>query len=94
MSDPLNRLIAINDDEWADKPYLIELRGDPRNGKLFNWHSLPMVWREPIPPKLDALSFSAELPVTAAETIKIADYRETGSVMDDGAHVYEFVQFE
>lgn len=94
MDDPLDRLSAFNDEEWADKPYTIELRGGPRAGKRFRWHSLPMMWREPLPPKPDLLLLSAVQPMTTAEQFPIADYRETGSVLDDGAHIYEFDRHE
>lgn len=97
MTDPLDRLSTFNDEDWADQPYLIELRGGPRSGKRFRWRDLPMMWREPIPQDFNAadfLSLSAVQPQTVASQIPIADYRETGSVMDDGAHIYEFDRFE
>lgn len=97
MSDSLDRLSAFNDEEWADKPYLIELRGGPRNGKRFWWPTLPMMWREPLPQEVsltDFLSPSSVQLQTASSLTQIADYRETGSVLDDGAHIYEFSQFE
>jgi hypothetical protein len=92
----LDRLSAFNDEEWADKPYLIELRGGPRSGKRFSWHTLPMAWHEPIPLDFNAifLSQSVALSQTSTSQMQIADYRETGSVTDDGVHVYEFSRFE
>lgn len=97
MSDSLNRLSAFNDEEWADKPFTIELRGGPRSGQRFRWRDLPMVWREPLPQEVSLTEFlspsSPQLQTTASQ-VPIADYRETGSVMDDGAHIYEFDRFE
>jgi hypothetical protein len=31
---------------------------------------------------------------TALPSMRVADYRETGSVSDDGAHIYEFDRYE
>jgi hypothetical protein len=95
VTDPLDPLSALNREEWADKPYLIEMQGGEVEGRRFRWHDLPLVWRQPLEPPPAPLSmlYSTE-PTTAGATHWTADYRRTGSVTDDGAHVYEFDRFE
>jgi hypothetical protein len=82
----------LNREEWADKPYLIELRGGRVDGQRFHWHQLLSVWRQPEPAPVD-LTLDPSVPLYPM-AIPVAQYRETGSVTDDGAHIYEFECFE
>jgi hypothetical protein len=86
MSD----LADFNREEWADKPFTIVLRGGFYDGRRFNWHELPPMWRQPEP--APPLTFTAAtFPLTTmASQIPIADYARTDSVTDDGAHVYAY----
>jgi hypothetical protein len=92
----VSSLEEINRDEWAGRPYLIELQGGPGAGRRFRWPDLPAMWRQPVqPPPAPISMLYLTAPVTTAESSSwIADYRRTGSVTDDGAHVYEFERFE
>lgn len=87
----MTTLQDLNREEWADKPFLIELRGGRVDGQRFRWHDLPRFWKQPEPAAVDLTTDLA--PSSYPETMRIALYRETGSVMDDGAHVYEFERF-
>jgi hypothetical protein len=82
----LDDLARLNDEEWADKPYLIELRGGRADGQRFRWHELPYIWQVPDPEPITLTSIALDLTVP---TLRVLDYRPTGSVLDDGAHVYE-----
>lgn len=81
----------LNREEWPDKPFLIELRGGRNDGKRFRWHDLPRVWNQPEPRTIDLTTDMS--PSVCPETIRIALYQETGSVTDDGAHIYEFDRY-
>lgn len=89
MSD----LLDFTREEWADKPYLIELRGGYYDGKRHHWHELPRMWRqpEPVPLNLTAMHLA---PMTARSTYPVTNYRPTGNVTDDGSHIYEFTGYE
>ncbi|SET48951.1 hypothetical protein [Nonomuraea wenchangensis] len=89
--DDVNALSKFNREDWADKPFLIELRGpNGDDGTRFRWHELPPMWRQPEARPLTTFEYAdpwdSHMPV--------ADYRPTGSVTDDGAHIYEFYQHE
>ena len=84
----------FNREDWADKPFLIRLVGGLSDGKTFRWHSRPETWNEPLPPP--PLVEFAHLPDldamlgTDSYLTPNMTYWRTGSVADDGAHLYEF----
>lgn len=84
-------LEEFNREEWADKPYLIELRGGLHDGKRYHWHTLPLTWRQPEPAPITLAE--VDLPITAMG-MPIADYRMTEHVTDDGARIYEYSHHE
>ncbi|HZB28945.1 MAG TPA: hypothetical protein VE465_02145 [Streptosporangiaceae bacterium] len=79
----------LNRDEWADKPYLIELRGGLNDGKRFRWPQLPYVWRQPEPAPISWLMADIEGP-SFRLLPPTADYRWTDHVTDDGYRIYQF----
>lgn len=87
-------LYRFTQEEWADKPYLIELRGGKVDGQRFRWHELPMMWRQPEPPPITETIMAVDSDLTRPTSMRIADYRRTDSVRDDGAHVYQFDRYE
>lgn len=91
MSD-LGALARLNDEEWADRSFTIELRGGRDDGRRFPWHDLPTLWRQPDPEPLPISMMDMD-PSWPTE-MRIADYQRTDSVQDDGAHIYEFYQYE
>lgn len=81
----------LNREEWADKPFLIELRGGRVDGQRFHSRELPRFWKKPEPAVVD---LTTDLSPSVYPELLIALYRATGSVTDDGAHVYEFERWE
>lgn len=95
MNHRLDALSKFNREDWAGQPFLIELRGGgAQDGKRFRWHELPYRWRQPeqLPNGLEYMS--ASYPEATSPDMRIADYRPTGSVTDDGAHIYQFDRYE
>lgn len=90
MSD----LLDFTLEEWADKPYLIELRGGFYDGKRHHWHNLPLTWRQAEPAPPFSITAVETEPATAMSGIPIADYRMTEHVTDDGARIYEYYGHE
>ncbi|MEV4672715.1 hypothetical protein AB0K34_13755 [Actinomadura sp. NPDC049382] len=88
----MTSLHELNREEWADKPYLLELRGGSVDGQRFCSRDLPRFWKVPEPAIVDLTTDLT--PSTYPESLRIALYRETGSVTDDGAHIYEFERHE
>lgn len=84
MSDPLRE---FNREDWTDKPFLIRLVGGQADGKSVLWHELPRIWQQVLPPPVSLL---LDPDPDAGFGPCIAHYYETGSVADDGAHLYEF----
>lgn len=95
MDDPLDALSKFNREDWAGQPFLIELRGGAEDGKRFRWHELPFLWRQPeqLPIALEFTS-AAYLEPSTSPAMRIADYRPTGAVTDDGVHVYQLHRYE
>lgn len=89
----LDDLARLNDEEWADKPYLIELRGGKGDGERLRLPNLPEIWRRPEPRPVTLGSYTEPLPLSAIGP-PTAQYRRTGNVRDDGAHIYAFYGFE
>jgi hypothetical protein len=93
----MNSLEEINREEWADKPFLIELRGGQSDGKRFRWHDLPHVWRQPEDHGKSLLEMARDCDDPRFDPTRpdwtyapVADYRMTEHVTDDGACIYEF----
>jgi hypothetical protein len=95
MSDELSR---INRDEWADKPFTLCLVGGTADGRTFRWHERPELFFVPMPePPLSHYLFP-EIGIEGADAFAPRPsanlrYRRTGSVTDDGTHVYEYAGF-
>ena len=77
-----------NPEEWADKPYLIELRGGRMDGDRFRRKELAVTWGAPelLEPSLVTDADGIFRP----ELVPLSMYRRTGTVTDDGAHIYQF----
>lgn len=83
-----SELYRFTKEEWAEHPYMIELRGGRSDGKRFTLPGLPWIWRVPEPLGIVNYSFEAVDPSRPPE-MPITNYRRTGRVTDDGAHIYE-----
>lgn len=80
----------IDDEAWARcLPYVIELRGGARDGDRFTLRYLQLRWLAPVPPTLAEL-IAVSPDVTRPMPLRVEVYLLTGSVLDDGAHVYQF----
>lgn len=88
----MTTLRDLNREEWADKPFLIELRGGRADGQRFRWHELPPAWKQPEPATVN-LAMDLYAPPQPM-IMPVALYRRTGSVSDDGAHIYEFERLD
>lgn len=88
----MTTLRDLNREEWADKPFLIELRGGRADGKRFRWRELPLAWKQPEPAAVDLTMDLHAAPQPMVMPVSL--YRQTGSVTDDGAHIYEFERFD
>lgn len=86
----MSELLEFTREEWADKPYLIELRGGYYDGNRHHWHELPLTWHqiEPAPP-ISILEYLSPEPQLGS-VVPVAIYQRTRHVTDDGAHIYEF----
>jgi hypothetical protein len=86
-----SELYRFTQEEWAEQPYTIELRGGRLDGERFTLPNLPHQWHVPEP--VGVLSFETEPdPLMAAvPSFPVTDYRRTDQVTDDGAHIYERV---
>jgi hypothetical protein len=93
MSD-LGDLAQFNDEERADKPYTIELRGGRADGQRLTFPELPSIYRVPEP--LGLVEFlTAPDPILSTEpAFRIAGYRRCDEVTDDGVHIYAFNRYE
>lgn len=89
MSD--SELYRFTQEEWAGRPWMIELhdpRGGHADGRRFTVRELPEMWRVPEP--VGFMSYAApELDLSRQPEMRTIDYRRTGRVTDDGAHIYE-----
>ncbi len=97
VAESIDALSKFNREDWADKPYLIELRGGgAEDGKRFRWHELPYMWRQPeqLPASLEFAADALSPESGALSGMRIANYRPTGSVTDEGAHVYQLDRYE
>jgi hypothetical protein len=65
------------------------LRGGLSCGKRFSSPDLPPMWRQPEPVPLSSVLTEVVSNPFRARPWPIADYRQTGSVTDDGAHIYQ-----
>lgn len=89
----MSELLDFTRDEWADKPFLLELRGGYCDGERHHWHELPRIWRQPEPVPLDITAMRLA-PMPAGSDCPVTNYRPTGNVTDDGAHIYQFGGYE
>lgn len=88
----MTSLHDLNREEWAGRSYLLELRGGRVDGQRFRSRDLPRFWKVPEPAIVDLATDLT--PSLYPESIPTALYRQTGSVTDGGAHVYEFERYE
>jgi hypothetical protein len=86
----MTSLTDINREEWANQPYLLELHGGPGDGRRFTWPTLPFRWRELVHRPIGLADYKPDAHVVVPIGPPTAEYRQTGSVTDDGAHIYAF----
>ncbi|WP_131888785.1 hypothetical protein [Actinomadura rubrisoli] len=88
----MTSLSDLNREEWADKPYLIELRGGRMDGNRFRRNKLAITWCVPeiVEPSLVTDADGIFRP----ELVPLSIYRRTGIVTDDGVHIYQFEGIE
>ncbi len=82
MTDPL---AEFNRQDWADVPYVIQLRGGPADGQYFDVRTLPRAWQVPV---LAPLSFELARPDLFPAESQALTYWPIGEVTDDGHHIY------
>lgn len=81
----MSGLARLNRDEWADVLFVIALRGGPGDGERFRWRAPPRVLRYPLPAEVVSVAAPTTYPL-----LRVAEYAESGSVTDSGAHIYHF----